>query len=257
MAFTVTNNLDDAAIYLGLARLPGETDELFSSRIKRFASIRYGIDYEKSTLSVLEQIGLKATAIAKISCIHPFTFSISQDYVSIETYPVSGSNEVVNIFINHSGALGQRIQDRVAANSSLTLDIIDSSLFQTVNRETLFKGSNFKLVQTAVSNKRQILDGAVIPGSISSSSQYTARKRDSLQDLVRAGDFYIDYETSLLEFFSAPSNPFTLTYKAYSDAVMYFTEFNLLSLDSYYKYGLNDNFITLLSKYLTGKSLGY
>jgi hypothetical protein len=99
--FINTNGLDDVAFYLGIHRLPGETDENFFSRIKRLAKIKYGINYETSVESINEQLGNSLEPILKIECDLPFTFELTEEYIEIKIFNSDGSQKsYTKIFTN-------------------------------------------------------------------------------------------------------------------------------------------------------------
>jgi hypothetical protein len=70
MAFITTNNLDDIAIYLGINRLPGETNVDFLSRIKRLAQLRYSTNQDILVKSIAAQVGLGYRPAMSIECIY-------------------------------------------------------------------------------------------------------------------------------------------------------------------------------------------
>lgn len=256
MAFTVTNNLDDVAIYIGLTRLPGETDEAFTSRIKRFANIRYGIDTRTSVRSIMEQVGLKMTPAAKITCSKPYSFTISQDYITLESFGASA--EYVRIFIHDINNIPDKVYERVLATNGFNIEILDADAWSNLGKETLFRNSNIKIEQEAVSRKRTIFKTSrMLDGTFKSTSPYITTKKDSPQDIRRIGDYYIDYEINYLEIYNDPTDVFGVTYTSYEEySILYRTEFNLIPISNYSKYGISDNYISILDSYLKGRSLG-
>jgi hypothetical protein len=86
MAFTITNFLDDVALYLNLIRLPGETNEDFTSRIKSFSTVKFGTDYLTQIQSVMLQTGLKKTPIIELTSPDPYKINIDGEFIEFRSY---------------------------------------------------------------------------------------------------------------------------------------------------------------------------
>jgi hypothetical protein len=264
MPFVTTNNLDDVAIYLGINRLPGETNSDFVKRIKRIATVRYGTDQKTLVKSITNQIGLEYKQAMLIKSNHPFTVTINNEHAILQSFPVTGGGEYIKVFINTVSKVGvnssyplKKIKSAIDASLTFTALVIDENLM-SAKRENVLHCTNSENRQDVIAGKRTIIDAKkIIPNSLSSISPDMKNSVDSLQDLSKYGDYYFDNETNYLELFTNDPTPFIVSFKEYDPTfTMLVSDFNLLSPITYSRYGLSDNFINLLELTLSGRQIG-
>lgn len=253
MAFTVPSKLDDAALYIGLLRIPGETDEAFFSRIRRMSDNPYGITYKDSTRSISEQCGIKLLPIARLSYDNPYTININNEYVIFET-----ENSITKIFINTPCPIMHKVRNILTRNSDIQFTILDDELFDTVTRETIYRISNAYNRESIITGQHNRLDcDHIYPGSLTLEDKTYNETSLSIQDIYNNNEYYVDYNIGYIYFKSTYVNPMIVRYTEYSNVfIFYKAEFNLLQIDSYIKHGISDNFTSIIKALLNGRALG-
>lgn len=269
--FINTNYLDEVAVYIGINRLPGETDNLFFARIKRLAKIKYGLNYETSVNSISEQLGHELIPMAVISSELPFKIDINDEYFTIDIFNQNGTKkDHISIFINIQNTINNNITiqspatkiiDRLQDNTDIQLRIIDNS-FIDIKREEIFRCRNYKNNNiNIISNKRSNIEftkknAKILPGTIYNDSIYMRNEVSDLQSLKISGQYYFDKETSYIELMESSVSPFGISFIEYkNNFVIYKTNINLISITPYIKYGISDNFINITEQLLNNKTL--
>lgn len=264
MPFVTTNNLDDVAIYLGINRLPGETNSDFVKRIKKLASTRYGTDQKTLVKSIVNQVGLNYKHAMLIKCSDEFTVSITSEYAIIQSFPISGDGVYVKVFINSLTKNGvqssyplRKIKSALDSCPTFTVLVINEELMNAT-RECILQCSSAENKQDVIIGKRTVIDAKkIVSSTLSSRSPDMQNRVDSLQDLKKYGDYYFDNETNYLELFNSNPNPFIISFKEYDPTfTILVSDFNLLSYINYSKYGLSNNFINLLELAMSGRQIG-
>lgn len=266
--FINTNGLDEVAVYLGIYRLPGETDGNFYGRIKRLAKIKYGIDYETCTESINEQLGNSLSPIMKIECDLPFTFEINEEFIEIRIFNHDGSvksytkvfTNIQNITLNNGNSIyGPLIKLLERIPTDIKVTIIDDD-YRNINRELIFKSSNFNINRlNIISNKRSIIkmehkDGAILSGSIKDDGSSMINRVYDLQSINTYGSYYLDEKQNYLELFAETIQPFSMSFIEYKKTfIIYKSNINIVPINNYIKYGISNNFINLLYLLLDNK----
>jgi hypothetical protein len=267
MSFVSTNKLDDIAIYLGITRLNGETDNDFASRIKRLSKIQYGLNYETSVKSISEQVGLRQQPVLKIYSDTPYTATFDTNRLTITSYPASGSPQFISIFINIPTTIDlngnvvtsplKKIYDILSSNTLFTVTIIDNE-YEKITREQLFRNRNFKLEQAVVSQKRSIItSNSILKDTLLSDSNLLSNSVSDIASLKNGSDYYFDADTNYLELGSDSFNPFIISYTEYTKSfIMYKSNFNIIPITQYINNGITDNLANIIEMIINGRSVG-
>ena len=260
MAFNITNYLDDVALYLGLYRLPGETDENFVARLKRFAKIRYGLDYKTQVNSIGEQVGAKIYPIAEVLCPIPYTIEIKFDFILIQTFPEDGSDPIfIRSFINPHENLLTKLQDLLSSQSVITLNIIDNS-FKNLDNNLILRGKNFDLGKELLTGKYNRLQHGKLIKTLTQieDSVYIQNKVDFFPDVKRLGDYFFDPEIGFVAIhLDRGTTDIGIAYTYYQERYLIMAStVTLTPIKEIIRYGLNDKFITLIPSLLENHSSG-
>lgn len=259
MPFNSLNRLDDIALYQSLQRIPGETDESFLERIKRIATVRYGASYKTLTESIAIQAGFPTKPVLMLECTSPFIIDITNEYITIST----SDNLYIRIFINNfsSNNILELLKTTLGPytlsppNKFTITEFIEQSEYSSFNNKQIVRTNNtkygFEVIDT---NTKKLAYSNIVPGSESSTGAVIRNKKASPKECTKSGDYYIDYTSGFIYSYSAHTNSTTLSYRYYQPRfVIHYTEISLTPLELYYKYGLNDDFVSLVKPLLDDK----
>jgi hypothetical protein len=262
MAFTTTNNIDSAATYLGIQRLPGEINSDFIKRVRKLSAIRYSTDTDRLTKSIINQVGIEYKEAVSIKCKLPYTIKINNQYCEIESFTLTGSN-FKRVFIGNISKESDsstyplnKVISTLQADTDFTIQILDTNLLIS-KRENILSISNFKNREYGIFDKCTRLDiTGMIPGTLTSSSMHIRSRVDSIPELLQFGDYYFDEKLGYLELFSQTVDQFTIFFKEYQPTfTLLVSDFNLLSPSDYANNGLSDNFINILYLAMEGRGI--
>lgn len=260
MSLAIWNKLDEVALYLGIERLDGETDEEFGLRIKKFSKWKYGTSYNTQAHSIPLQCGLETKPIFSISSEVPFECIVGWDYFTVRTLPVgSAPVEYARVFIQLEDNVISKIEEAVSKLSSVKFTIIDDSLRDIHNR-FIIRISNMHVASDFVGGSSYKLSHSnLIRGGFSPNDRFNCRtEKSSLIDLKRSGDYFVDYETGFVATFNTiPEEGFMVSYKYYDpEIIIEATELALIPINELVKYGITDDMIDMIPYLLEGRVWG-
>lgn len=266
--FVTTNGLDDVAVYLGVYRLPGETDNNFLSRIKRIAKVKYGTDYKTSIESINEQLGNSLVPLLKIESVYPFTINITDEYIELVSFNNDGSKRsYTKVFTNIQNIISSngvtiyspliKLLERV--NDDFSITILNEE-YKEVTRESIFRGNNFKTSLKNIINKKRTKismsnsNCSILPSSFKDDGMYMIERVSDIQSINGYGKYFFDEDLQYLELFADNVQPFSLTFTEYEKSfIIKKANINAISISNYIKYGISNNFINMLFLILNNK----
>jgi hypothetical protein len=261
MSFGIWNNLDDAALYLGVSRLDYESDEVFYNRIKKFGKWKYRPDYFTQVHSLPLQIGLDFRTIMEIKSASDkrIEYVLDWEYFTLETFNDDGStNEYIRVFINTPDCTLEKITDLLDSSEDIEYLFFKEN-YKNYSTKNLIRNKNTFVKKESISSKNSNLENKnIIKGSFRAiNTQLFKREVDSLQDLKKDGDYFIDYENGYVETFTIPTDVANITYKFFKKNIrIEHTDLNLIPLNIISKYGVTDKFIDLVPYILAGNVWG-
>jgi len=259
MSFGIWNNLDEAALYLGLERLDGEVDEELCARIKKFGKWRYKTDYYTQVHSIPLQVGLGTKNLLEITSVKRFECKIDWEHFTIESFNDDGtSSEYVRVFINTPFVTISKVSDLLDQSLDFKCNIYNpqykSYLFKNIIRHTNV------FIETAFINSSNynFLNGNIIKGTLRfNDDNIFNREVGSLQDLGSSGDYFVDYTRGYIQSYDNIKDGIYATYRRFNDRfILEHTDINLQPLNVISKYGVTDDLIDLMPYLLNGKTWG-
>lgn len=246
MAFGVWNNLDEVALYLGLERFSYETDEKLFSRLKKFSKWKYRTDYYTQMHSIPLQVGLDTFNVLEIYAINSeLEFKCSIDW---EYFIIDSDEEYIRVFINTEDATLKKITDQIDKSENFNYRLIKGS-FKNFPIKYLVRNKNYRITRDFVTSKSFNLSNKNLQfNSLTAiDTNICKKRRDSLQDLKRPGDYFLDEKVGYLELYDKDFSSFYVSYKHYKPKfIIEGSEINLIPLNIITKYGLSDKLINML-----------
>lgn len=253
MPIQTWNNIDEIALYLGLDRLQSETDESFYKRIKKFGKWRYKTDYYTQSHSIPLQLGLETEAILKIKCNNNYICNIDWEY-----FYLYNENDAIRVFIGNEDDKLSKILDSIDNSNEFSYSLYNEDN-RNISCKFLIRNTNVKIYKDYLPQNKHILRFKnIVNDSIKSENNLMLRKRkQSIQELSRIGDYFLDEKTGYIEIVYPDFNGAYITYKHYDDAFyIESTDINLTPVNIISKYGLTDKMIKVSEYLISDKVIG-
>ena len=256
----IWNNIDITALYLGLDRLQGESNEDFQDRLKQISKYHYRTDYYNLVHNIPIQLGLKTESIGRIvnSRENIFECRIEWDYFYLNEILSDGSfGECLRIFIGDEGCLVSKIKANVDASTYFTLEIHDSSNL-ALSVDFLIRGNSVKVETEVINNKfTRLLHSNLVPNSFVIDSPSFVTVKSSLPEVMSTGDYFVDNKVGFLYSYD---NTFSLAkcqYRYFDSAfALEKTDVNLIPIRKYFNNGYSDKSIGFILDLLDRNIVG-
>lgn len=260
MSIGIWNNIDELALYLGIKRLDGETDEELNRRIKILSKWKYKTDYYTQVHSIPLQLGLETSGIAIIESINnnKFECTIDWDYLTIkEILPNGTIGEMVRFFLEADGAKIEDAISRINASDNFRIIYLDNSKNQK-STNFLVRNSNIKITSVEINNKYSFLGNKdIVRGSVRVNSKNYRKEVSSISVMKRPGEYFIDYENGFIQTYDNEPESTVIGYQYFDQAfMMEYTELNLVPANRFFAHGLTDNSMKLIPYLLNDITVG-
>lgn len=254
--FGVWNNLDEIALFLGIERLTGESDEEFFNRAKLVGKYKYRTDYYTQVHSIPLQAGLKTYNLFNIyhKDSKAFKCEINWEYFILE-----GETDYIRIFINNEEATVDKIIEAINKTTEFGITF-NKNMHKSTKCKYLIRNTNVTTEIEYIASKRTHLKNkSLIDGTFISSdtNHMCSNEVSDIASLKYSGDYYIDKTNGYLELYDVEPEEFFITYQC-TDSIFTVesTELNLIPMNLFWKYGISNKCIDLATYLLNGKTFG-
>ena len=250
MSFSIWNNIDELALYLGLSRLDGETNDELTNRIKIFPKWKYKTDYYTQVHSIPIQLGLNTNVVGRITNLrgNKYQCNIDWDYFTLKEILSDGSTgEYIRLFLEGKFDTIQTIVNVI--NNSLTFRCtVYNSVDLNTNLTYLVRNRNIKIDKYTVTNKYDNLGKKdIVPGTLRVNDPSYRKIVASIDLLKRSGDYYIDYKTGFIQTYDTTTDTTDIVFQYYDPTFsLETTELNLIPINRLFAYGITDDSINVI-----------
>lgn len=250
MSFGIWNNIDELALYLGLGRLDGETNDELAARVKRFPKWRYKTDYYTQVHSIPIQLGLNTDIVARIKSVNgnKYECNIDWDYLTLkEILPNGSTGEFIRIFLEAKFDTLKSVVDKINSSTAFICTVYDDK-YLDAKLTFLVRNNNIKIETIEIEGKySSLVKKDIVKGSVRIDDPSYRRIVTSISDLKRPGDFYVDYETGFIQTHNSEPNPVKVTFRNYDPTFGFeITELNLVPVNRVFAYGITDDSINTI-----------
>jgi hypothetical protein len=264
----IWNNIDVAALYFGLDRLQGESNEDFIERLKQISKYQYRNDYYNLAHNIPIQLGLKTSVIGRIfhRTGNLFDCKIDWNYFTLrEILPDASIGEYIRVFIGgqydsmnapYSGSV-KKIKTAIDNCSAFTIEIYND-LDAELSVDYLIRNRNIKTATELINTQHQkLLHENIIPNSFVINSPSFRNLKAVPTDVVNTGEYFIDNKLGYTYCGDYTISEASSQYR-YQDMsfALESTDINLIPVRHYFAHGLNDTSLEYIPSLIEGNIAG-
>jgi hypothetical protein len=264
----IWNNIDIAALYFGLDRLQGESNEDFLERLKQISKYHYRNDYYNLAHNIPIQLGLKTSVIGRISNTggNLFDCKIDWDYFTLrEILPDGSTGEYIRVFIGgqydsinspYQGSV-KKIKTAIDNCDHFTIEIYNDSDIE-LSVDYLIRNRNIKTATELINTQHQkLLHENIIPNSFVVNSPSFRNLKSAPAEAIHAGEYFIDNKLGYTYCNDYTVSEAKAQYR-YQDMsfALESTDINLIPVRQYFEHGLNDTSLNYIINLIEGNIAG-
>lgn len=195
MSFGIWNSIDEVALYLGIDRLPKESDDSFKNRVYNISRYMYKNDSYSMARSIAGQCGFDVLPAFQIDSAEDFKCTIDYDYFILET-----DTSYLRVFIGRDDIAITEILNGIDKLDDIGYTLYSPAVTGCVARNIL-RNTNVKfhkefIYETSVQLKKK----NIIEGSIEFEDKVNfINSVDGIPSIKNSGDYFIDYQNGYLQ----------------------------------------------------------